>query len=184
MSNEQLKQEIQKGLDDVRNGRVCSISEMDDEQLKQEIQKGLDDVRNGRVHKASDIFEVLKLNAKGDIYAENGDFENAERCYREATMVSKDKILTARGFYKLGLLYYKFQRPEILYSKLYFELALEYGEKNASYYLATIYEWICKKKITNLDLYDIDYLYNLAIEESTDEYVRKLAMERKKNTNN
>ena len=175
---DKLQLEIQKGLDDVKNCRVYSISELSQEQLKQEIQKGLDDIKNGRVHKASDVFTVLKLIAKGDICAENNDFENAEKFYRESTMVCKDRKLTAEGFYKLGLLYYKFKRPEILYSKLYFELALEYGEKNASYYLATIYEWINKKKITNLNLYDIDYLYTLAAEEATDENVRKLALER------
>ena len=76
---------------------------------------------------------------------------------------------------KLGILYYKFQIPFILKSRLYFELALNYGMVEAGYYLATIYEW--EKNTNNAD-YDpeiVNLLYASAAEKSDDEEIKKMA---------
>ena len=41
-------------------------------------------------------------------------------------VICKDKSLSSYGYYKLGLLNYKFQKPEILYSKLYFDCSISF----------------------------------------------------------
>ena len=157
---------------------TISMSEMSKEQLQKEINKGLEDLKNGNVHKFEDFKKVLLCIAEGDIFLQSGDKEKAEESYRKATTITDDKQLASKGFYKLGLLYYDFQTPEILYSKIYFELALEYGQTDASYYLATIYEWEKETGRFEFNSGRIEDLYQLASEKATDEKVKKLATEK------
>ena len=154
---------------------MLSISKMSKEELEQEILKGIEDIENGRVHKFEDVEAVFKWTFEGDKYLASNDYENAEKAYLKSTMICEDKYLSSYGYYKLGLLYYKFQKPDILYSKAYFELALKYGEKNASYYLATIYEWENENENTKYNSETINDLYKLASEEAYDDNVKKLA---------
>ena len=134
------------------------------ENIKKEIMKGLEDIENGRVSDFNDFVTTFDLIVKGDSFFRNNDIENAEKAYREATIVSSDKTLSAFGFYKLGVLYYNFKKPDILYSRLYFELALDYGIENAAYYLATIYEWDNKTNGAEYDQEIINHLYELVPE--------------------
>ena len=91
--------------------------DMNDKDLFQkEVEKGLKDLEAGRVHPWEDFMSVFKCIAQGDLCLASDDRENAENYYRKAITISKDKSLASSAFYKLGLLNYNFEKPDILYS--------------------------------------------------------------------
>ena len=76
----------------------------------------------------------------------------------------------------LALSRYDFKKPDILYSKLLFELALEHGCVDAAYYLGTIFEQGYEIIGVEYNPTEITRLYNIASESKKDD-IRNLALE-------
>ena len=123
------------------------------------------------------IVKAFRLIKEGDKYSYENDIIKAENCYRLASKVYENKYFKGSAYHKIGLLYYNFKKPDILYAIQYFHCALSNGYMDSSYYLATIYEY-CK------NVYGIDYnideiirLYKLSAETTDDNNIKELSIE-------
>ena len=100
MTNEEMKDEITKGLSDIETGRTENADEffsafdsMSEAEVRDEVIKGLSDVEAGRTENADVFFSAFKLMAEGDIYYNKGDYDNAEKYYREASNKSSKFLM-------------------------------------------------------------------------------------------
>ena len=151
------------------------------ETVEEKIRKGLEDVENGLVFPWSDVERRLDYLMLVDIDYLSNNYEKAKEPYQELIEligVCDDQKQAAQDFYILGQQFYEFHKPIILYARLFFELSLDYGMKEASYYLATIYEWEKESDDVKHDPERINELYGIAAKEAGDVKVKKLATEK------
>ena len=153
---------------------------MTDEELKEKLQKSLDDAAVGRNESFDTFFSTFTLIMKGDEYRLKNDRDNAEKCYLDASVKFKSNHLKGLAYFKLAQLYYNFEKPDALYATIYLKLALSNGYMKSSFYLANLYEQC--KDIDGIE-YNVDEiirLYRLYLENAEDEYSKDLALERLK----
>ena len=105
------------------------------------------------------------------------DDEDTEMGIKLASL-AKNKASKGKYYFNLGKKYYNLNSRDILYSKLYFELALKYGYSDAAYYLATIYQYVEDIDIMEHDISDIIELYEYATTYANDSKIRALALMR------